>query len=62
MNNKKYIDCLNQCNECEQQFIIRVYKDGTYDYLTEPCQCESEFLPYDDELSISQVIETLKGV
>lgn len=58
---KKYIDAKQYCNECGCQFIIRVYGDGTYDYLTEFCECESEsgFTPCEDGLSISQIVDSL---
>lgn len=58
----KYIDSGQSCNSCGCQFIIRIYEDGSYDYLTETCDCESDFSPCDSELSISQVIKTLKPI
>ena len=60
--NKRFIDCGQSCNACGCQFIIRVFEDGTYDYLTEPCECESEFSPCDGEISISQSVEALKPI
>ena len=57
---KKYIDAGQSCNECGSQFILRVYNDGTYEYLTNPCDCEGGFSPCDGELSISQIFDTLQ--
>jgi len=62
MNKQRYIDCIQECNTCGKQFIIRVYEDGSYDYLTETCECESGFSPVDGEISISQAVETLQPI
>ena len=58
----KHIDCAQLCHDCDKEFIIRVYENGTYDYLTESCECESGFSPFSGELSISQAIEALKPI
>ena len=60
--NEKYIDCLQECHACSKEFIIRVYQNGSYDYLTDTCDCESEFSPCNGELSISQCMEVLKPI
>lgn len=59
---KRYIDCGQSCNACGSQFIIRVYEDGSYEYLTNTCDCESGFSPLDGEMSISETVETLKPI
>ena len=58
----KYIDSPQSCNECGCEFIIRIYENGSYDYLTETCECESDFSPCNGELSISQTVEMLKTI
>ena len=47
---------VQECDNCHIQFRIMYYVDGTYNYIDEPCECESEFHPVDGP-SLTQWME-----
>ena len=42
-----------ECNGCGAKFRIQYQDNGSYKYIDEPCECESDFSPVDDNPSIS---------
>lgn len=48
-----------ECTCCGHRFVITYHEDGSYEYTTEPCECEySGFSPVDGP-SISQWLALL---
>lgn len=52
-------DAVQECHSCGERFTIRYHEDNSYEYLDEPCECESGFSPIYEEPSISQWLESL---
>jgi hypothetical protein len=49
---------LQACNECNQLFRVEYHSNGSYTYLDNPCDCESDFSPaITDDPSISEWME-----
>lgn len=57
----KYMDIKQECIECGYRFVIRVYSNGNYEYLTKTCNCNSEFIPFDHCFSISGAVKALNA-
>lgn len=49
-----------QCNECGCEFDLVYWSDGTYTYLDDTCDCESNFSPVDGQPSLSEWLEQIK--
>jgi hypothetical protein len=47
-----------RCNECGRQFNIEYHSDGSYYYIENTCDCESDFSPVDGP-SIFQWLEEI---
>ena len=47
-----------ECNECGVRFRVRYFYDGSYEYVDDPCECESGFSPVEGNLSISEFIKS----
>lgn len=37
---------MQKCETCGALFYVKYYSDGTYEYMNDVCECESEFHPY----------------
>lgn len=37
---------MQKCENCGALFYVEYYSDGTYEYMNDVCECESEFHPY----------------
>ena len=48
------------CESCGKHFYLKYCSDGTYEYIGEVCDCESDFHPVEGEPSIPEWIDTLK--
>lgn len=52
---------LQRCNVCRALFCIMYDSRGTYEYMTDVCDCEAEFSLYDDnEMSLSEFMNWFK--
>lgn len=49
-----------ECHGCGKHFYLRYCSDGTYEYIGEVCDCEADFSPVGEGLSISEWIGYLK--
>lgn len=58
--NKQYKEVPQVCNDCNSIFVIRYCSDGTYDYVSEPCECESEFHPVEGKPTFAEWLESIK--
>ena len=56
----KTLKISQECNECGKKFLVEYQEDGSYEYETEPCDCESDFSPSKGSPSMSQWLENLK--
>ncbi len=43
-----------ECNNCGARFKVRYMRDGTYIYIDEPCECDSDFSPVEGNPSMSE--------
>jgi len=50
------------CSACGKIFVISYRVDGSYEYITEPCECETDFEPCDGYPSISEWLEKVKKI
>lgn len=50
-NNMKHKIVEQQCSVCGHTFSLQYHSDGTYTYLSGPCDCEAEFHPLGPSLS-----------
>lgn len=48
-----------RCNCCGHEFSLMYWENGTYTYLDDPCECETDFSPLG--ISLSEWLEKLKG-
>ena len=48
-----------ECSRCGDEFEVRYLRDGTYEYLRTPCECEADFHPLNGEPSISEWLASL---
>ena len=48
------------CESCGKHFYLKYCSDGTYEYIGEVCDCESDFHSVEGEPSIPEWIDTLK--
>lgn len=49
-----------ECESCGKHFQLKYCSDGTYEYLGEVCECEGEFHPVGNELTISEWLSERK--
>jgi hypothetical protein len=48
---------MQECECCGKKFRIKYLLNGSYEYIDEPCECESDFTPANSSIpSISQWI------
>ena len=48
---------MQECSQCNKRFPLRYFADGTYEFVSEPCDCESAFNPIEGKPSITEWIE-----
>ncbi len=48
-----------ECENCGNRFYLKYFEDGSYEYISPTCDCESEFHPINGEPSISQWLQFL---
>jgi hypothetical protein len=58
---KQYKEVAQVCEECGAIFVIRYCSDGTYDYVSEPCECDSAFHPVEGQITITEWIASIKS-
>ena len=52
---------MQQCESCGALFYVKYYSNGTYEYMNDVCECESEFCPYSsNEPTISEFMLMFK--
>jgi hypothetical protein len=56
----KNIIVMQECSVCGKRFPLRYFEDGTYEYISETCNCEAGFNPINGSLSISEWLDTLE--
>ena len=59
---KVYRTAEQECHSCGKHFYLKYHSDGTYEYVEEVCDCDTDFSPVEGELSISEWLEYLKNI
>ena len=53
---------MQKCESCGALFYVTYCSDGTYEYMNDVCDCESEFHPYhSDEPTLSEFMSMFKS-
>ena len=55
------MNVVQECNCCGRRFVVRYFPDGSYDYVSEPCNCMDSFSPVAGP-SIDQWLESMEGI
>lgn len=56
----KNIIVMQECTNCGKMFPLRYFEDGTFEYVSDTCDCEADFEPVNGKPSISEWLESLK--
>lgn len=48
---------MQQCCNCGKRFPVEYCSDGTYTFVSDTCNCKSDFEPIEGEPSISEWLE-----
>ena len=60
MDNTRIV--IQECTCCNKRFPVKYFENGNYEYMSKPCECESDFKPIAGEPSISEWIKQCNNV